>query len=75
MTSHEAAIAKINQLPDSLAQEVSDFVDLLLIKHDATRQQLWTLFAEGTELAESDLADYLPHLEEYEEKLARKEIQ
>ena len=75
MTSQEAVIAKINQLPEALAQEVSDFVDFLLIKHDAARQQLWTLFAEGTELAESDLSDYLPQLEAYEERLARGEIQ
>ena len=75
MTAQEAVIAKIKQLPDALAQEVSDFVDFLLIKHDATRRQFLTLLVETAELAESDLSDYLPQLEAYEEKLARGEIQ
>jgi hypothetical protein len=31
-------------------------------------------FTEAMELAESDFSDYLPNLEDYEERLARGEI-
>jgi len=75
MTVHDATIAKIQQLPESLAQEVSDFVDFLLMKRDSARWQLWTHFAEALEIAESDFTDYLSNLEDYENRLARGEIQ
>jgi hypothetical protein len=45
------------------------------MKHDNARWQLWTRFAENLEMAEEDFADYLPNLEEYENRLARGEIQ
>lgn len=69
MTVHDVVIAKLNQLPESLAEEVNDFIDLLLIKQDQNRWQL------SLELAESDFSDYLSNLENYEERLARGEIQ
>ena len=75
MTVHDVTIAKIQQLPESLVQEVSDFVDFLLTRHDSARWQLWTHFAEASELVESDLTDYLSNLEDYENRLARGEIQ
>ena len=75
MTAQEVTIAKIRQLPEPLAQEVSDFVDFLLTKRDSIRWQLWTQFAEGTELAESDFSTYLGQLEDYEQRLARGEVQ
>lgn len=75
MSMHEITITKIRQLPDPLIQEVNDFVDFLLMKHDRARWQLWIQFTEALELAESDFADYLSNLEEYEERLARGEIQ
>lgn len=65
MTVHDKTIAKIRQLPDSLVQEVSDFVEFLLMKHNR----------ELPEIAESDFSDYLTNLEDYEERLARGEIQ
>jgi len=74
MTTHDMTIAKIQQLPESLAQEVSDFIDFLLMKHDRERWQLWVHFSEALEMAESDFADYLSNLEDYEERLARGEI-
>ena len=74
MTAHDMTIAKIQQLPESLAQEVSDFIDFLLMKHDRERWQLWVHFSEALEMAESDFADYLSNLEDYEERLARGEI-
>jgi len=75
MTVHDVTIAKIQQLPESLVQEVSDFVDFLLTRHDSARWQLWTHFAEAFEVAESDFTDYLSNLEDYENRLARGEIQ
>jgi hypothetical protein len=41
------------------------------MKSDSTRWQLWILFAEALEIAESDFADYLPNLEDYENRLAK----
>ena len=59
MTIYETTIAKIRELPESLVHEVSDFVDLLQITLDA---------------AESDSGDYSLNLEDYEDRLARGEI-
>lgn len=75
MTVHDRAIAKLRQLPESLVQEVSDFIEFLLMKHDSDRWALWTQFAESLEMTESDFSDYLTNLEDYEERLARGEIQ
>ena len=75
MTIHEQTISKIQQLPEPLAQEVSDFIDFLLVKQDQTRWELWTHFNETLALAETDFGDYLPNLEAYEERLASGDIQ
>jgi hypothetical protein len=74
MTIHEQTMRKIQQLPESLAQEVSDFIDFLLVKQDQVRWEPWTHFHETLALAEADFADYLPNLEAYEERLARGDI-
>jgi hypothetical protein len=74
VTIHEQAITKIQQLPESLAQEVSDFIDFLLVKQDQTRWDLWTHFSETLTLAEADFSDYLRNLEAYEERLAQGDI-
>ncbi len=74
MTVYESTAAKIRELPEPLIQEVSDFIDFLQMKRDSTRWQLWMLFAEALEIAESDFVDYLSNLEEYENRLARGEI-
>lgn len=60
MTTYDVTTAKIRQLPETLAQEANDFIDFLLLRHNNTRWQMWTLFSETLESAESDLADYLP---------------
>lgn len=73
-TLFEVTMAKIRELPDPLIHEVSDFIDFLQLKHDSTRWQLWSLFAETLEIAESEFADYLSNLEDYENRLARGEI-
>nr|QNO51588.1 hypothetical protein FJOHDBIG_00037 [Methanosarcinales archaeon ANME-1 ERB6] len=71
MTVYEATVNKIHELPESLIGEVSDFVYFLQMKSGSTRWQLWMLFAEALEIAESDFADYSPNLEDYENRLAK----
>jgi hypothetical protein len=68
-------VTRIRQLPESLIQEISDFVDFLLIGQDFARWQLWNQFMEATELSESGFSDYLAGLEDYENRLTRGEIQ
>jgi hypothetical protein len=70
MTVYERTVAKMQQLPEPVLQEVSDFVDFLLIRQDQTQWELWTHFREALDLAESDFSDYLHNLETYEEGLA-----
>ncbi len=70
MTVHEVTIAKIRQLPESLVDEVNNFIDFLLTKHQSAQGRI-----EEFELAESDMSDYLSQLEHYEDRLARGEIQ
>lgn len=68
MTVHDQTIAKIRLLPESQVQEVSHFIDELLMKHGGN-------LTETLEIVESDFSDYLPNLEDYENRLARGEIQ
>jgi|ERR687885_1337348 hypothetical protein len=75
MTVQEETIAKIRKLPEPLIQQVNDYIEFLLMKNDSKRAALWIQFNEALEIAESDFADYLPNLEDYEERLARGEIQ
>jgi hypothetical protein len=74
MAVSDLTVAKVQQLPDVLLQEVIDFIDFLLLRQGQTRWQLWTSFTEALGLAENDMADYLANLQQYEEKLARGEI-
>ena len=71
MTVYDLTMTKIRQLPEPLVEEVSDFVDFLLFRQDSTRWQLWNQFTETSELAEAGFSDYLPNLEDYENRLAR----
>jgi hypothetical protein len=75
MTAHDTTIAKIHQLPESLVQEVNDFIDFLLVRQDAIRWEQWIQFSESLELSNTGFSDYLPSLENYENRLARGEIQ
>ena len=70
MTAFEDIVAKIKQLPEPLVQEVSDFVDFLVMKSDKARWQQWLQFSESQELAEAGFSDYLSNLESYENDLA-----
>ena len=74
MTIYERTVAKMQRLPEPMLQEVSDFIDFLLVKHDQTHWELWTHFREALDIAESDFSDYLRNLEAYEEGLARGDI-
>jgi hypothetical protein len=74
ITVYDMTMAKLRQLPESLVQEVGDFVDFLLMRRDNIRWQLWIQFSEGLGIAESDMADYLLNLEDYENRLVRGEI-
>ena len=74
MTVYERTVAKIQQLPEPLLQEVSDFIDFLLVKQDRTQWELWIHSRETLDVAESDFSDYLRNLEMYEESLARGDI-
>ncbi|CBN57391.1 MULTISPECIES: hypothetical protein [Kamptonema] len=74
MSVRDETIAKIHQLPETLVQQVNDFVDFLM-KDDRYEVNLWSQFTEGRDLAELNFSDYLQNLEAYEERLARGEIQ
>jgi len=65
MTAYDVTIAKISKLPESLVQEVNNFIDFWLLKYNS----------ELPQLTESDFSDYLKNLEAYGEKLAGGEIQ
>lgn len=75
MTVHEQAITKIHKLPEQLASEVNRFIDFLLFKQDGSSGQLSSQTSETPMLAESDIGDYAQNLADYEELLARGEIQ
>ena len=75
MATYGVTIPRIQQLPEPLAREVSDFAEFLLIRRDHARWQLWTHFAKTLEIVESDFTDYLSNLRNYEDRLARGEIQ
>lgn len=75
MTLHDQTIAKIQQMPESLVQEVNDFIDFLLWKHSGKQWELWLESTQSVEMVESDFSEYLPNLEDYENRLARGEIQ
>jgi hypothetical protein len=75
MTPHDTTIAKIHQLPESLVQEVSDFIDFLMVRQDTVRWEQWNQSSESLELSDAGFSDYLPSLEDYESRLARGEIQ
>ncbi|MCC5624953.1 MULTISPECIES: DUF2281 domain-containing protein [Nostoc] len=75
MSIQDQTIGKIRQMPEALVQEVSDFIDFLLMKHSGKNWELWLQFSESLEIVESDFSEYLSNLEDYEERLARGEIQ
>ena len=75
MTVHDKTIAKISNLPDSLVEEVNDFIDYLLWKHSAKDSSSWLQSEESQSIVESDFSSYLSNLEDYENRLARGEIQ
>jgi len=74
MSIKDTIVDKIHQMPESLVEEVNDYIDFLLLKHDNMGWQLWIRFSDSLKIAESDFSDYLPNLKDYENRLARGEI-
>ena len=74
MNLQNKTIAQTRQMPDDLIQEVSDFIDFLVMKHGGNNWELWLQFSESLDIVESDFSDYLANLEDYEERLANGEI-
>ncbi len=76
MTVYDETITKIQQLPEPLVHEVNDFVDFLLTKQESAAWQMREQeSAEAIVIAEEGMSDYLANLEDYEQRLARGEIQ
>ncbi len=75
MTVRESTVSKIQQLPESLLLEVNDFIDFVLMKQSRSQKEEWIRNHESQNLSESDLSTYLRDLEQYEDRLARGEIQ
>ncbi|WP_295620233.1 hypothetical protein [Chamaesiphon sp. GL140_3_metabinner_50] len=73
MNIQTQTISKIGQMPDSLVREVNDYIDFLLWRDRHDRLTTATPL-DPTEMVESDFADYLSNLEEYETRLANGEI-
>ncbi len=71
MTLHEQTISKLQDLPEPLVKEVSDYIDYLLWKHNS---QNTLLSQESLELINSDFSSYLSNLEDYENRLVCREI-
>lgn len=71
MTLHEQTVSKLQDLPESLVKEVSDYIDYLLWKHDSQNS---LSSQESLELVNSDFSNYLSNLEDYENRLVRGEI-
>jgi hypothetical protein len=73
MNIQTQTISKIGQMPEALIREVDDYIDFLLWR-DRHNQLTNMTSLDSTEMVESDFADYLSNLEEYETRLANGEI-
>jgi hypothetical protein len=73
MNIQTQTISKIGQMPEALVQEVNDYIDFLLWR-DRDSRSISTTSLDSTEIVESDFADYLSNLEEYETRLSNGEI-
>ncbi len=75
MTIRETAIAKLQQLPDSLLQQVNDFIDFLMYRprystvtddREDELAQAWTSWFESVDCLEvtpaDSVSDYQQHL-------------
>jgi hypothetical protein len=65
-TIYTETITKIQHLPLALVQEVDEFINWLLL--------MQTVYQEMKQTSD-DMPDYLKNLEDYEEQLAKGEIQ
>ncbi|GAX44404.1 hypothetical protein NIES4075_54220 [Tolypothrix sp. NIES-4075] len=67
----EEAIAAVSQLSESQ----QDAIASLILEELASKQSWNKAFAKSEFQVESDFSDYLSNLEDYENRLARGEIQ
>jgi len=74
MADYEETILKLRKLPEPLLQEVSDYIDFLMVKRNLNYWQIWKQFSDSLQMAETDFPDYLSNLEDYEDRLAKGEI-
>lgn len=74
MADYEETISKLRKLPEPLLQEVSDYIDFLMVKRNLNYWQIWKQFSDSLQMTETDFPDYLSNLEDYEERLAKGEI-
>jgi hypothetical protein len=73
MNIQTQTISKIEQMPETLVREVNDYIDFLLWRDSQNRSTSMTGL-DSTDLVESDFADYLSNLEDYETRLVNGEI-
>ena len=73
MNIQTQTIRKIGHVPEVLVRKVNDYIDFLLWRDRYNRSRS-TISLDSTEMVESDFADYLSNLEEYEIRLANGEI-
>ncbi len=55
MNAKNEAISKIQNLTDSMAKEVSDFIDFLKLRKDKKRWEQWNLFQESLHLSDGEV--------------------
>jgi len=75
MNDRQVDISKLQQIPEPLVDQVNNFIDTLLQKHNSEPEQHSAFSAERVELVNSGCSDYLSNLEDYEERLSCGEIQ
>jgi hypothetical protein len=73
MNIQTQTISKIGQMPEALIREVNDYIDFLLWR-DRQNQSTSTASLDSIKMVESNFADYLSNLEEYENRLANGKI-
>ncbi len=73
MNIQTQTISKIGQMPEALVREVNDYINFLLWRDRDNRSASMTSL-DSIEMVQSDFADYLSNLEEYETRLANGEI-
>jgi len=74
VTNNEATAERVRALPEALAQEVSDYIDFVVMRHSSSGWEAWREFEEMVRLAEEGIRDYRTGLQCYESQLTRGEV-